>query len=90
MTFKVAFRLDAGAEIGLGHLMRCLAIADRLHAAGAECHFLCHDLPAHLLALLRPHHHHPLSTLDDAGALPRLQPDWLVFDHYQIDQRLET
>ena len=90
MTFKVAFRLDAGAEIGLGHLMRCLAIADRLHAAGAECHFLCHDLPAHLLSLLRPHHHHPLGTLDDAGALPRLQPDWLVFDHYQIDQRLET
>ncbi|HDX8371190.1 TPA: UDP-2,4-diacetamido-2,4,6-trideoxy-beta-L-altropyranose hydrolase [Aeromonas dhakensis] len=90
MTFKVAFRLDAGAEIGLGHLMRCLAIADRLHAAGAECHFLCHDLPAHLLPLLRPHHHHPLSALDDAGPLPGLQPDWLVFDHYQIDQRLET
>ncbi|MBW3762564.1 UDP-2,4-diacetamido-2,4,6-trideoxy-beta-L-altropyranose hydrolase [Aeromonas jandaei] len=90
MTFKVAFRLDAGAEIGLGHLMRCLAIADRLHSAGAECHFLCHDLPAHLLALLRPHHHHPLSVLDDVGPLPGLQPDWLVFDHYQIDQRFET
>ncbi|MGY3893990.1 UDP-2,4-diacetamido-2,4,6-trideoxy-beta-L-altropyranose hydrolase [Aeromonas enterica] len=90
MTFKVAFRLDAGAEIGLGHLMRCLAIADRLRAAGAECHFLCHDLSAHLLPLLRPHHHHPLSALDDAGTLPRLQPDWLIVDHYRIDQRLET
>ncbi|MFQ1683876.1 UDP-2,4-diacetamido-2,4,6-trideoxy-beta-L-altropyranose hydrolase [Aeromonas veronii] len=90
MAFKVAFRLDAGAEIGLGHLMRCLAIADRLKTAGAECHFLCHDLPVHLLALLRPHHHHPLSALDDAGPLPGLQPDWLAFDHYQIAQRLET
>lgn len=89
MAFKVAFRLDAGAEIGLGHLMRCLAIADRLHAAGAECHFLCHDLPAHLLSLLRPHHHHPLSALGDAGPLPTLHPEWLVCDHYQIDRQIE-
>lgn len=89
MAFNVAFRLDAGAEIGLGHLMRCLAIADRLRVAGAECHFLCHDLPAHLLPLLQAHHHHPLATLDDAGPLPQLQPDWLVFDHYQIDHMVE-
>ncbi|MFQ1941092.1 UDP-2,4-diacetamido-2,4,6-trideoxy-beta-L-altropyranose hydrolase [Aeromonas veronii] len=89
MAFKVAFRLDAGAEIGLGHLMRCLAIADRLHAAGAECHFLCHDLPAHLLSLLRPHHHHPLCALDDAGPLTTLRPEWLVCDHYQIDRQIE-
>lgn len=89
MAFNVAFRLDAGAEIGLGHLMRCLAMADRLRAAGAECHFLCHDLPVHLLPLLPPHHHHPLVTLDDAGPLPGLRPDWLVFDHYQIDHIVE-
>ncbi|MGV2703755.1 UNVERIFIED_CONTAM: UDP-2,4-diacetamido-2,4,6-trideoxy-beta-L-altropyranose hydrolase [Aeromonas salmonicida] len=89
MAFNVAFRLDAGAEIGLGHLMRCLAIADRLRAAGAECHFLCHNLPAHLLPLLHAHHHHPLTTQDDAGPLPQLQPDWLVFDHYQIDHVVE-
>ncbi|MDF8329112.1 UDP-2,4-diacetamido-2,4,6-trideoxy-beta-L-altropyranose hydrolase [Aeromonas salmonicida] len=89
MAFNVAFRLDAGAEIGLGHLMRCLAIADRLRAAGAECHFLCHDLPAHLLPLLQAHHHHPLPTQDNAGPLPRLQPDWLVLDHYQIDRMVE-
>ena len=50
MAFNVAFRLDAGAEIGLGHLMRCLAIADRLRAAGAECHFLCHNLLDQTLA----------------------------------------
>jgi UDP-2,4-diacetamido-2,4,6-trideoxy-beta-L-altropyranose hydrolase len=37
---KIAFRVDANAEIGLGHLMRCLSLADRLAAAGACCHFL--------------------------------------------------
>ncbi|MFB2829268.1 UDP-2,4-diacetamido-2,4,6-trideoxy-beta-L-altropyranose hydrolase [Aeromonas jandaei] len=89
MAFKVAFRLDAGAEIGLGHLMRCLAIADRLKTAGAECHFLCHQLPTHLLPLLQSHQHHPLCALDDAGPLPTLRPEWLVCDHYQIDRQIE-
>ena len=89
MTLKVAFRLDAGAEIGLGHLMRCLAIADRLKTAGAECHFLCHQLPAHLLPLLHSHQHHALCGLDDAGPLPTLRPKWLVCDHYQIDRQIE-
>ncbi|MBS4694432.1 UDP-2,4-diacetamido-2,4,6-trideoxy-beta-L-altropyranose hydrolase [Aeromonas allosaccharophila] len=89
MAFKVAFRLDAGADIGLGHLMRCLAIADRLKIAGAECHFLCHALPKQLLPMLQRHHHHSLLALDDEGPLPDLQPDWLVFDHYQIDREIE-
>ena len=89
MAFKVAFRLDAGSEIGLGHLMRCLAIADRLKTAGAECHFLCHQLPAHLLPLLHSHQHHALCALDDAGPLPTLRPAWLVCDHYQIDRQIE-
>lgn len=89
MTFNVAFRLDAGAEIGLGHLMRCLAIADRLQMAGAECHFLCLPLPDALPSLLAQHHYHPLSAHDDTGPLPLLQPVWLVFDHYQIDCSLE-
>lgn len=89
MAFRIAFRLDAGAEIGLGHLMRCLAVADRLQMAGAECHFLCQPLPAALLPLLAQHHYHPLSAHDDSGPLPHLRPTWLVFDHYQIDKALE-
>lgn len=38
---RVLFRTDASAEIGTGHLMRCLALADGLRAAGGQCTFLC-------------------------------------------------
>lgn len=37
---KVAVRTDASAEIGTGHLMRCLTLADALQQAGAEVTFL--------------------------------------------------
>jgi UDP-2,4-diacetamido-2,4,6-trideoxy-beta-L-altropyranose hydrolase len=38
---RFLFRTDADAQIGTGHLMRCLALARALRATGAECMFLC-------------------------------------------------
>lgn len=53
----VAFRADASIEIGTGHVMRCLALADALSAAGASCHFICRDLPGNLAAHVRDQGH---------------------------------
>lgn len=36
---KVAFRADACLQMGSGHVMRCLTLADALKAQGADCHF---------------------------------------------------
>lgn len=49
---RIAFRVDASLEIGSGHVMRCLTLADALQTQGAECHFLCREHLGHLVELI--------------------------------------
>ncbi|MBT7256795.1 MAG: UDP-2,4-diacetamido-2,4,6-trideoxy-beta-L-altropyranose hydrolase [Planctomycetaceae bacterium] len=49
---KILFRTDASIEIGNGHLMRCLTLADQLRSEGAEVAFVCRDLPGGMFDLL--------------------------------------
>lgn len=46
---KVIFRTDASLDIGTGHVMRCLALAQALRAEGVDCHFICRSLPGNLI-----------------------------------------
>jgi UDP-2,4-diacetamido-2,4,6-trideoxy-beta-L-altropyranose hydrolase len=52
LSIKAVFRTDASVEIGSGHLMRCLTLADQLRADGAEAAFICRDLPGAMFGLL--------------------------------------
>lgn len=62
---KVVFRADASQQIGTGHVMRCLTLADALDARGAECRFICREHPGNMIEFIRskgyPVHGLPLS-----------------------------
>ncbi|WP_081786049.1 UDP-2,4-diacetamido-2,4,6-trideoxy-beta-L-altropyranose hydrolase [Halomonas sp. BC04] len=49
----VLFRVDSSSEIGLGHMMRCLALAEQLVLKGAQVFFVCcsHAGSAHHLVI---------------------------------------
>jgi UDP-2,4-diacetamido-2,4,6-trideoxy-beta-L-altropyranose hydrolase len=49
---KVVFRVDASLQIGSGHFMRCLTLAEALRVNGVQCHFICRAHAGNLLGLI--------------------------------------
>ncbi|RAZ91732.1 UDP-2,4-diacetamido-2,4,6-trideoxy-beta-L-altropyranose hydrolase [Mesorhizobium hawassense] len=49
---QIAFRTDASIDIGTGHVMRCLTLADALRERGAESLFICRLHNGHLMKLI--------------------------------------
>ena len=97
---KVAFRADASIEIGTGHVMRCLTLADRLRARGVSTHFLCRPLDGHLGGFIAARGHGlawlPVRASMDQDAEDSLKAladdirwDWLVVDHYGLEAAWE-
>lgn len=92
----VVFRADASAVIGRGHVVRCLALAQALRAAGWRCGFATSD-PA-FAAHVGPDGIEVLdlggvAEMDEAAALARHWPegvDVLVLDHYGRDKTFES
>lgn len=67
LLMKIVFRADASLEMGTGHVMRCLTLANALHAEGNECHFICREHPGNLIEFIRKQGHmvHSLSYLEN-------------------------
>ena len=66
----IAFRVDANATIGTGHVMRCLALAQALAARGSQCLFICRADGLGALAERIRQDGHQLATLPEGAASP--------------------
>ena len=50
---KVVFRVDASLEMGIGHVMRCLTLANELKQQNHEIVFICRELTGNLILLIK-------------------------------------
>lgn len=84
---KLIFRADGNAQIGLGHVMRCLALADMLGDA-FECRFAIVQPGPEVRALIESKNRTlvPLLTNDVGELLPILSADDIaILDGYGFD-----
>jgi len=65
----VVFRVDASTEIGTGHVMRCLTLADALTRVGADCHFICRNHIGNMNDYIRQRGY-PVYELTSSDATP--------------------
>ena len=87
-TPRIVFRADASLEIGTGHVMRCLTLADMLRERGASCEFVCRTLPGDRIDEIR-RRGFDVRAGDDPRLGGGLRADWLVVDHYGLDRDWE-
>lgn len=73
----IVFRADASLTIGTGHVMRCLTLADGLHAHGVRCHFVCREHPGNLIdeIVARGHSVSVLPMMDEL-TFEKMGSDW--------------
>ncbi len=89
MTVTVGIRCDAGPRTGVGHLVRCVALAEELIARGMTVHFLS-DLGGldwaerQLTSRGLPWHPAPYDAVGLVAAATRLGLDAVVLDSYEL------
>lgn len=85
---RILFRADAGLELGTGHIMRCLTLADALRAQGqgAEAIFVTRAHAGHVISSITARRHRVIPLPGNTGQpygdhpAPPAHADWLEAD----------
>lgn len=91
---RAIFRVDGGAGIGLGHIMRCLNLADGLKEKNIQSIFITKDnnseIEKHIVNYLvekLPSHIDLKEDLElTINLIKKHQPDLVITDSYEIDE----
>ncbi len=95
---NVLFRADASVEMGTGHVVRCLTLANQWVQQGAHVTFACRRLPGDMTRWIEEQGFGLLVWEDENPAavpasvseyLQQNAPEFLVVDHYQLDAQWE-
>ncbi len=114
---RVVFRVDASFDIGTGHIIRCLTLAEKLRESGADCFFISKAHEGHLIneVLQKGFKVYQLPAADSGfnhkgkhlahaswlgcdwktdasqteAILKNICPEWLIVDHYALDENWE-
>ena len=110
---RVVFRVDASLQMGTGHMMRCLALAQVLEENGENVKFICRKHEGSLIDKIRSSgfNVHELEVLEEIKVDNKLayshwlgatqqqdaddcidilrteKTDWLIVDHYALDEQ---
>lgn len=86
---NLLFRADSSSQIGIGHIMRDLVLAQRYPEATIT--FACQDLSGHIMDKI-PYPVHILKSNDPKELIERINAqkiEMVIFDHYSIDVAFE-
>jgi UDP-2,4-diacetamido-2,4,6-trideoxy-beta-L-altropyranose hydrolase len=97
---NILIRTDASTEIGSGHVIRCYTLANSLRERGSNVSFVCRETSGDLcdfleengFSVFRLKREIDLNT--DAIEVCNIMKqerkvDWLIVDHYNLDERFE-
>ena len=99
----VVFRVDSSEEIGFGHLLRCINLAEEHQTRGNVVTFVCRDLVGAGISsleeklfrtVLLPRSTDVILQSVDASefiaSFAGARPDWVVLDSYFLGSQWET
>jgi UDP-2,4-diacetamido-2,4,6-trideoxy-beta-L-altropyranose hydrolase len=72
---KIIIRTDASVQIGSGHVMRCLTLAEELKSRGCQIEFICQKQAGDLIELIQTRYQYPVHKIDFDEDLHTKDPD---------------